>query len=205
MYREKRVVIVDPCSFFTAGLTECLRCEGYIVQHIGLASDEQEHLLENANCIIVGPHVCLHRSFDLARKWLKCVSKPRIIFVSPHADDLIFQADAAFIGISACLKHPVTAAELIETLAQVIRGLNLFSPDAMQLALETEPLTRRELDVLMEMNKGLSNDEIAKCLNMCKHTVRTHAQHILQKLRVHSRRDAVYRARHRGLIPHPMQ
>jgi DNA-binding NarL/FixJ family response regulator len=118
---------------------------------------------------------------------------------------LIFQADAAFVGVSACLKHPVTAVELVETLAQVIRGVNLVLPYALQLALEVEPLTRRELDVLVEMNKGMSDDEIAKRLNMCKYTVRTHAQHILQKLGVHTRRDAVHRARHRGLVPTPRQ
>ncbi|MFC1465531.1 MAG: response regulator transcription factor [Candidatus Brachytrichaceae bacterium NZ_4S206] len=121
------------------------------------------------------------------------------------AFDLIFQADAAFVGVSACLKHPVTAVELVETLAQVIRGVNLVLPYALQLALEVEPLTRRELDVLVEMNKGMSDDEIAKRLNMCKYTVRTHAQHILQKLGVHTRRDAVHRARHRGLVPTPRQ
>lgn len=60
--------------------------------------------------------------------------------------------------------------------------------------------TRRELDVLRLISEGLTSREIAQRLVLSEETVRTHARHLLEALRVHSRAHAVAVGFRRGLI-----
>ena len=64
-----------------------------------------------------------------------------------------------------------------------------------------EPLSGREMEVLVLLNQRLSNKEIAARLVVSPLTVKRHMTNIMQKLGVDSRWDAVERAREIGLIP----
>jgi LuxR family maltose regulon positive regulatory protein len=66
-----------------------------------------------------------------------------------------------------------------------------------------EPLTDRELEVLDLLAEGLSNSEIARRLFISLPTVKSHTRNIYGKLAVHSRRQAVARARTLGILPPP--
>ena len=55
---------------------------------------------------------------------------------------------------------------------------------------EVESLSERELDVLRLMVQGLPNGSIADALSISIPTVKTHVQHILQKLHVSDRTQA---------------
>jgi PAS domain S-box-containing protein len=62
----------------------------------------------------------------------------------------------------------------------------------------TEALTRRELEVLRIISRGLNTKDIATKLHVSPATVRNHVQNILGKLGAHSRLEAVaYATRHR--------
>jgi PAS domain S-box-containing protein len=63
-----------------------------------------------------------------------------------------------------------------------------------------EELTGREKEVLTLVARGLSTQEIAETLFISRNTVRNHVQHILQKLQVHSRLEAVTHALKNGLL-----
>jgi LuxR family maltose regulon positive regulatory protein len=62
-------------------------------------------------------------------------------------------------------------------------------------------LTNRELDVLIMLEKRLSNKEIADRLFVSPETVKKHTANIYRKLHVSGRRQAVYAARKLGLLP----
>ncbi len=66
--------------------------------------------------------------------------------------------------------------------------------------LRSDPLTPREMDVLVLLAKRLTNREIATELVIAPGTVKTHTLNIYAKLFVHNRREAVDRARQLGLI-----
>jgi predicted ATPase/DNA-binding CsgD family transcriptional regulator/transcriptional regulator with XRE-family HTH domain len=63
-----------------------------------------------------------------------------------------------------------------------------------------ETLTPREVDVLRLLMMGASNPQIAQQLVISLHTVKTHVAHILSKLRVGNRSEAMVRARDLNLI-----
>jgi LuxR family maltose regulon positive regulatory protein len=70
-------------------------------------------------------------------------------------------------------------------------------PPASTLA---DPLTGREQEVLQQIAAGLSNREIQEKLVISKNTVRTHIKNLYSKLGVHSRTQAIKRARELNLL-----
>ena len=62
------------------------------------------------------------------------------------------------------------------------------------------PLTVREIEILRLIAKGLSNNEAARVLTLSRATVRTHLEHIYEKLEVTNRVEAVTEGLRKGLI-----
>ena len=62
------------------------------------------------------------------------------------------------------------------------------------------PLTEREIEILRLIAKGLSNNEAARVLTLSRATVRTHLEHIYEKLEVTNRVEAVTEGLLKGLI-----
>lgn len=65
---------------------------------------------------------------------------------------------------------------------------------------QIKTLTPRQTEVLTLLHKGMTVPEIAKTMSVSASTVRNHTQHILQKLQVHSRYEAVALGYELGLI-----
>ena len=101
-------------------------------------------------------------------------------------------------------------SEKPDLLHYVVKLKELFAPAGpvpvarMAAAAETEalpwwyvedPLSERELEVLQHVARGLSNQEIADKLFLSAGTVKRHMSNIYQKLDVHSRTQALERAR----------
>ncbi|HYZ75834.1 MAG TPA: response regulator transcription factor [Gaiellaceae bacterium] len=116
-----------------------------------------------------------------------------IVFLSGERTEGFDRAAGLLVGADDYVVKPFSADEL---LARV--RLRLPSP------VEAEPpaydLTKRELEVLGLLSAGLSQKEIAAKLVISSKTVAAHVQHILGKLGVHSRTQAVAHAYRRGLL-----
>lgn len=63
-----------------------------------------------------------------------------------------------------------------------------------------DPLSQREMEVLMLIASGASNAEIAQELYITVGTTKNHVKNIYSKLNVHSRAQAIVRSRKLGLI-----
>lgn len=88
--------------------------------------------------------------------------------------------------------------ELVQSIKNVIEGDRVVHPDILKvidekgnLPHERNILSRRETEVLKEIVKGQSNKEISEALFVSEKTVKTHVSHILNKLEVSDRTQAV--------------
>lgn len=95
------------------------------------------------------------------------------------------------------LIRDVTERRRVEARAErILAAVASAGPEAGE-GIEAMPLTRRELEVLQLLACGLPNAQIADALGVSPTTVRNHVEHLLAKLGVHSRLEAVvYGAQH---------
>lgn len=109
---------------------------------------------------------------------------------------LIFTA----LGIWLAKKLTSPATVIIEK--QVLVPVPATQPFQMnETALEQTGISKREMDVLELMARGMSNQEIAGELFVSLSTVKTHTASIFEKLEVKRRTQAVEKARSIRLIP----
>jgi DNA-binding NarL/FixJ family response regulator len=111
-------------------------------------------------------------------------------------------------GAIGYLLKDTQAAELRRAIRAAAAGQVQLSPQAMafllhQVRVPESPataLTEREQEVLRLLAEGMSNKEIAHALHVVEDTVKTHVAHILAKLGVQSRTQAVLSAARLGLV-----
>jgi LuxR family maltose regulon positive regulatory protein len=99
-----------------------------------------------------------------------------------------------FAGLRAV--HPNLIAEIFSLLVGQPAAAPVPAFEPLQ-----EPLTETEARVLRYLPTDLSKPEIASELYVPVDTIKTHVKHLYAKLDVHSRREAVRRARELGLLP----
>ena len=108
-------------------------------------------------------------------------------------EELVPALEAALRG-----EH-VVAKELLGTLARIVRGNAGAAAGTPQQSASFVDLTRREMEILEQVAKGLSNKLIANALNITDGTVKLHVKAILRKLGVDSRVKAAVIAVEHGL------
>ena len=105
-------------------------------------------------------------------------------------------------GARAYLLKDASCEELLETIRMVHAGLKCITLEVGEKLAERmdgPELTEREREVLQLMAKGRSNQEIGADLFITEGTVKFHVNHILNKLDVNDRTQAVIAALKRGL------
>lgn len=125
----------------------------------------------------------------------------QILMMTVHRDsDTIFDALAA--GAAGYLVKPVQSAQLLESVRDIFGGgAPMTSSIARKVvqAFRSSParqaspvsLSPRENEILEMLSEGFLYKEIAEKLGCTYSTVRTHIEHIYEKLHVHSRSQAV--------------
>ena len=110
-------------------------------------------------------------------------------------------------GAIGYLLKDTQALELRRAIKAAAAGQVQLSPQASAYLLgviripdRPEPLTPREMDVLRLLAQGQSNKEIARALHLVEETVKSHVGHILAKLGVASRTQAVLAAMRLGIV-----
>jgi len=138
----------------------------------------------------------------------------RVIVVAA-GEDLVCVTDLMCAGVRGLLTPECSPLELLCAIRMVVAGNRLVVPpefvgdvgQTVRLAATRHvdvdvaaSLTRRETEILGFLIKGCSNADIANALTVSPTTVRSHVHHILQKLAVRTRGQAIAVAYKSGLI-----
>ena len=132
-----------------------------------------------------------------------------IVFTAYDTDQRILGALRA--GARGYLLKGASRTEIFDAIRTVHAGGSLLEPGVTTRLLDQlrenselrEPLTPRELEVLVLISEGLHNSEIAGRLFVTERTVKFHVSSILAKLGADNRTEAVAVAARRGLIRMP--
>jgi DNA-binding NarL/FixJ family response regulator len=108
-----------------------------------------------------------------------------IILVSGERTESFDRVAGMLIGADDYLAKPIAADELLVRVRRLVRST---TPVAAVVA---SKLTPRENEVLRRLAEGLGPDEIATRLFISRRTVGTHLEHIMRKLGVRSRAQAI--------------
>ncbi len=134
-----------------------------------------------------------------------------IVLTTFDIDDYVYGALRA--GASGFLLKDAGGDQLVDAIRVVAAGDALIAPSVTKRLIsefvgrpETpdvtglDTLTEREVEVLAQLARGLSNAEIAEALYVSETTIKTHVSHILTKLNLRDRVQAVVAAYESGLV-----
>lgn len=152
-------------------------------------------LLKNQHIILYG--VSLAVLLFLLR-WLELrfivIDNALEIYIGAIA--IVFTALGVWLALR--LAKPKVKTVIVEIEVEVSRPIE-FSFNEKEF--EKLGISKRELEVLELMSKGLSNNEIANTLFVSLNTVKTHSSNLFVKLDVKRRTQAVEKAKRLSLIP----
>ena len=215
-----RVLIADDQPLMRAAFEMTLRSEEEI-ELVGQAVDGLDAVTQARR---LHPDVIL---MDVRMPAMDGVEATRILAAEDRATKILilttfdideYVIEAIRAGASGFLLKDVRPADLVEAIRIVARGEALLAPSVTRQLLDTiaaslpsfrparaeadvlNVLTPAERKVLSLVGKGASNDEIAVELFVADTTVRTHIRHILEKLDLRDRVQAVVLAYDTGLV-----
>ena len=212
------VLIVDDQALVRAGFRMILDAEEDI-EVAGEAADGADAVAEaqrlRPDVILMDVRMPQMDGIEAARRQLAAdgLESKVVMLTTFDMDEYVY--DALRAGASGFLLKDVPPEQLVAGIRAVAQGDALLAPSITRRVIEefvrrpppstgTLPeevcdLTARELEVLELVAKGLSNAEIAKKLFVSETTVKTHVAHVLTKLGVRDRVQAVVLAYECGL------
>jgi DNA-binding NarL/FixJ family response regulator len=216
--RPIRVLLVDDQPLLRSGFRMVLGAEPDL-DIVGEAADgvEAVDLARRLSPDVVLMDVRMPRRDGVAatREIVNAKLPVRVLILTTFdLDDYVVGALRA--GASGFLAKDVPAEELVTAIRTVAAGEAVVGARILRRLLdrfatllpdptattprELSSLTEREREVLVHMARGLSNAEIAAALTVSETTVKTHVGHVLTKLSLRDRVQAVVLAYETGLV-----
>jgi DNA-binding NarL/FixJ family response regulator len=214
-----RVLIADDQALVRGGFRLILEAQKDI-EVIGEAQDGEDALAQarhlQPDVVLMDIRMPKMDGLEATRRLLSGNGNSRVLVLTTlDADEYVYEAMKA--GASGFLLKDVRPEQFADAVRVIASGDALLAPTITRRLIEdfvrrpppgsgppTElsELSERELDVLKLIAQGLSNAEIAASLFLSEATIKTHVTHILSKLRLRDRVQAVVLSYECGLV-HP--
>jgi DNA-binding NarL/FixJ family response regulator len=212
-----RVLVADDQELVRAGFRLILEAAGFVV--VGEAADGAEALALAASgrpdVVLMDIRMPVMDGLAATRQLTaKGPDAPKVVILTTFdLDDYVYEALRS--GASGFLLKDAPRADLIAAIRVVAAGDALLAPSVTRRLIEafsvrpvaTTPspsklasLTPRERDILLQVARGQSNTEIARTLVVSEATVKTHVAHLLAKLGLRDRVQAVILAYETGAV-----
>ncbi len=214
-----RVLLADDQALFREGLDTLLSVHKDI-EVVGQASNGLEvvnlALKLHPDVILMDMQMPILNGIGATRRLKQSLPECRVIMLTTFNDnETIF--DALRAGAVGYLLKDVGSAQLAESIRATSKGESILDPSVAAKVVQEfsrvssmvpatsseilpEPLSEREIELLGLIASGSSNKEIADTLFITEGTVKNHITHILGKLNVRDRTQAVLKAKEIGLI-----
>jgi DNA-binding NarL/FixJ family response regulator len=207
-----RLMVVDDHSLFRRGLISLLEeMPEFLVAAEAANGQEALEKIEQAQPDVLLLDINMPimdgiQAVDAIRK-LRPDQKILMLTISQNDDDLI---DAIVAGANGYLLKNTEPEVLRSTIQQIFAGNSVLAPEITGKVLravrrsKTERgrglLSEREIEVLKCLAQGQTTSQIASTLFISENTVKTHIRHILEKMEVNNRAEAVARASQMNLL-----
>ncbi len=213
-----RIAIVDDNSFLISAIKEKLSFfDDVRVKHTALNGSELLTKLEddhNLDVILMDIEMPVLNGIETTQMVKQKYPQLKIIMLTAFDnDENIFNAIKA--GADGYLLKEINPEELYNGLTETLNGGAAMNPSIALKTLkllrnpinvtnkkdkEGISLSKREVEVLEQLSKGLSYTVIADNLFLSPSTVRKHIENIYKKLQVHSKIEAVQKAKNYNII-----
>jgi DNA-binding NarL/FixJ family response regulator len=212
-----RVLLVDDQPLVRAGLDRILR-QGKGFQIVGEASDGEEALRavddHRPDVVLMDMRMKGMDGAEATRLLRDDPAGPPVLVLTTFDDDEVLEA-ALTAGAAGFILKDAPGEDIVRATRAVAQGGAWLDPNVAgrvlhvyrassggraQRGAAVEELTARELDVLKLMARGATNAEIAATLYISEGTVKSHVGHILEKVGLRDRAQAIVFAFDRGLV-----
>jgi DNA-binding NarL/FixJ family response regulator len=210
-----RVLLADDQAMVRAGFRLILESEDGI-EVVGEASDGQEAVAATRSLqpdlVLMDVQMPRMDGLEATRRLTHESAASRIVILTTfEQDDYVFQALHA--GASGFLLKNAPPEELVHAVHTIAEGNALLAPSVTRRVIADyarqpprpqntamlDRLTERETEVLRLIATGMSNAEIAAALFLGEGTIKTHVSHLLAKLDLRDRVQAVVFAYQNGV------
>lgn len=205
-----RVLIVEDHRVVAEGLAALINYQDdmKVVGNVGTVAECPEAASQlNPDIVLLDFRLPDGTAPDAAAAVHAVLPTAKMIFLTREDSDAARFA-AVQSGASAFIHKSGAAAEVVSAIRDVARGKMLITPRTIATLLarrraidaQLERLTPREKEVLRLVAEGVPSRAIAAELGISYTTVRTHIRSLGSKLAVHSKLEAIIKARELGLI-----
>lgn len=196
-----RVVVVDDHEVVRKGIIAYLTTDSNI-EVVGQAGSGNQSIpiikKEKPEVVLMDLMMEDGNGIEATTKILEIDPNCRIIILTSFYDDeQIFPAIEA--GVFSYILKTSSASEIVDVIMKAAKGENVIEPKVAGKMMSNfrkhekklhEDLTVRELEVLLCIGNGMTNQEISEKLYIGIKTVKTHVSNILSKLEVNDRTQA---------------
>ena len=207
------IVIADDHAMMREGIKRLLEFDG-TMKVIAEAADGNECLSIlskiRPDILLLDINMPNKNGIEVLKEIREIDSELKVLILTVH-NEVEYLVKAVDIGVNGYILKDSESTELKKAIISIISGENFIQPDLIPLLNarlikrdhdydKIESLTKRELEVLIQIAKGLFNKEIADSLLISERTVKNHISSIFRKIDVSDRTQAAVFAIRNNLI-----